>query len=516
MNTNRNTNNKQIAKNAIALYFRMIVTMLIGLYTSRVILNALGVVDYGIYNVVGGFVSLFALVSGSIQGAIGRFITYELGRGNYDKLKRVFATSMLVMLGLSMIIILLTETIGLWYLYNKMVIPEQRMDAALWCFQCSVFTFVLSMINGPYSSAIIAHERMDIYAYLAILDAILKLVICFLVVHSPIDRLVFYALLLGAWSVVNQVIYVVFCKRNFSECSFAFILDWPLFKEIFSFAGWSFVGGSAVVIRTQGASLLLNWAGGPVVNAANGIANTVTGVVSSFVNNSSQAFSPQITKRYASGEYESLMSLLIYGSKFSFFLMWIIALPLMLNANYVLYLWLGQVPNHTVGFIRWTLVFLLSEAISRPLVFAKNANGNIKMYQIVVGGILLLMLPLSYLAIKLGLPVESVAACNALTAIIANIVRMYMMRGDFPGWSSLVYLKRVFLNAFLVAAISSLLPFLVYRIIPYGLINLLVTTMISILSVAFTVLFIGCNNEERTILLSKGRQILVSLHIMKK
>lgn len=510
------SNNKRIAKNTLILYFRMGITLIVSLYTSRVILAALGVEDYGIYNVVGGFVSLFSLVSGSIQASVGRFLTFELGRGDMEKLKKIFSMSLFVMLGLSVIIVLLTETIGLWYLHNKMVIPSDRMYAANWCFQTSVIAFVLSMLNTPYSSAIVAHERMGMYAYLSILDVLVKLVVCLAVVHSPIDKLISYSVLLALWSLIKQVIYIYFCKRYFAECSVQYILDKGLFKEIFSFAGWNFIGGTAVVLRTQGASLLLNWFGGPIVNAANGIANSVSGIVSNFVSSFTQAFSPQITKRYAAGEYEDLMTLLIYGSKFSFYLMWIIALPLMLNSHYVLHIWLGQVPEHTVGFIRWTMVFLLSESISNPLVVAKNANGNIKIYQIIIGGILLLMLPLSYIAIKLGLPVESVAACNAITAIIASFVRMYLLRGNFPCWSSLLYFKKVFLNVLAVSLVSAILPCVVYKVLPYGIMNLLLTTVVSIICVAMSVLYIGCNTRERSFFFKKLQQIIDSITGMLK
>ena len=297
------SNNKQIAKNALALYFRMFFTMLVGLYTSRVILQALGVEDYGIYNVVGGFVSMFSLISGSVASSVSRFFTFELGRKDLDKLKRVFSTSIFVLIGLAIIVFIATETFGIWYLNNKMVIPESRMTAAMWCFQISLVTFVVNLINQPYSAAIIAHERMDIYAYLAISDSVMKLIICYAVLHSPIDRLIFYAILLCGVGLINQAIYVIFCKRKFQECTFHLMFDHSLFKEMFGFAGWNFIGSSAAILTSQGSNLLLNWAGGPVVNAAYGIANTVSSIVSTFVSNFTQAFTPQITKRYAAQEY---------------------------------------------------------------------------------------------------------------------------------------------------------------------------------------------------------------------
>ena len=513
MSTDTTSNNKQIAKNAVALYFRMFITMLVGLYTSRVILQALGVEDYGIYNVVGGFVSMFSLISGSMQGSVSRFLTFELGTGDAKKLKKVFSTSFYVMVGLAVIIIIATETIGLWYVNNKMVIPQERLYAANWCFQLSIASFVLSLLSTPYSSSIISHEKMDIYAYISILDVVLKLLICYAVVVSPIDRLIFYAILLFLVQCIDQAIYWTYCKRKFEECKLHALFEKQLFKQMFGFAGWNFIGSSAAVLRTQGANLLLNAWGGPFVNAANGIANTICGVVMSFVSNFTQAFNPQITKRYAAKEYDSLMQLLIYGSKYSFYLMFIIALPIILNAEFVLKIWLGVVPEHTVLFARWIFVFLLAESISRPIITAKNATGEIRNYQIVVGGVLLLMLPLSYLGLRLGMPVEVVPFCNALTAILAVFVRMIMLRGDFPSWSSRVYFKKVVFNAVAVAAISTVLPLFCFIKLEQGWVNLIVTTLVSVLSCLLTMFYIGCNSSERNTLLLKAKLLVKTIKI---
>lgn len=502
------SNNKQIAKNAAALYFRMIITMLVGLYTSRIILQALGVEDFGIYNVVGGFVSMFSLISGSLQGAVSRFLTYELGTRNHDKLKKVFSTSMFVMIGLSIIIVIATETFGLWYLYNKMVIPTDRFEAAFWCFQISVVAFVLQLVSTPYSSSIISHEKMGVYAYMSILDAVLKLVICYAVMVSPIDRLIFYAILLLLVNVIDQAIYWIYCKRAFAECTLQAIFEKDLFKQMFGFAGWSFIGSSAAVLRSQGANLILNWAGGPVLNAANGIANTICSVVNGFVSNFTQAFNPQITKRYAASEYKSLMQLIIYGSKFSYYLLYLLALPVMLNAHFIFEIWLGVVPEHTVLFTRWIFVFLLAEAVSRPIITAKNATGEIRNYQLVVGGILLLMLPLSYVGLELGLPVEVVPISNAITAFLAIFARMYMLRGDFPEWSSLRYFKDVIVNVLIYSLVASIIPLICYNVIETGWCNLITTTCLSVISCILSVLYVGCNASERDIIMIKTRQII--------
>lgn len=497
------SSNKQIAKNALALYLRMFLTMLVGLYTSRVILQALGVEDYGIYNVVGGFVSMFSLISGSLASSVSRFLTFELGRGDMEKLKRVFNTSIFVLMGLAVIVLIATETFGIWYLNNKMVIPEARMTAAMWCFQLSLVTFVVNLINQPYTAAIIAHERMDIYAYLAISDSILKLLICFAVLHSPIDRLIFYAILLCCVSLINQTIYVIFCKRKFEECTFHLIFDRSLFKDMFGFAGWNFIGSSAAILTSQGSNLLLNWAGGPVVNAAYGIANTVSSLVSQFVGNFTQAFTPQITKRYAAKEYDSLMQLLIYGSKYSYFLMFLMALPIMLTAEFLLELWLGQVPEHAVWFVRFIILGNLFDAISRPVVNAKNATGRIRNYQIVVGGILMLVLPLSYVCIKIGLPVESVTATAAVISFVAVLARMYMLRGDFPSWSSSIFLRSVVIRVLVVSVIAAILPLAAHVMIPAGWTNFIVTGALSLLSAIICILYLGCDKPERELIISK-------------
>ncbi len=495
--------NKRIAKNALALYLRSFVTLLIGLYTSRVILQALGVEDYGIYNVVGGFVSLFSLISVSISGSVGRYLTYELGRGDINKLKLVFSTSIFVLIGLSLLVVIATETIGLWYLYNKMVIPPNRMNAAFWVFQLSVFTFVLSLINAPYTASVISHERMHIFAYLSIFDASCKLSICYLVMFSPIDRLVYYAILFSLVGVFDQCFYVWYCKRNFAETRFQMFFDKTLFKGMFNFAGWNFIGSSAAVMRNQGASLLLNAFGGPVVNAANGIATTITGVVSGFVNNFTQAFSPQITKRYAAGEYESLMTLLIYGSKYSYYLLFLLSFPVMLNAHYIFKIWLGIVPEYTVPFCRWIFIFLLAESVSRPIITAKNATGRIRNYQIVVGGVLLLMLPISYVCLKLGASVVVVAISNAATATLAIFARMYMLRGDFPCWSSRIYFNKVLLNVLCVSITASVFPILLYINMQEGWIRLLSTSFLAFLCTIVSILYIGCMKTERELIFSK-------------
>lgn len=507
--TNHNTTNNNIAKNALLLYVRMFITMLVGLYTSRVILQVLGVEDYGIYNVVGGFVTMFSLISSSLSGAISRFLTYELGIGNLGRLKSVFSSSILVQLILAIIIIVLAETVGLWFLNNMMVIPKASLSAAFWVFQFSLVTFTLNLISVPYNAAIVAHERMDIYAYISIFEVVCKLLICYVIVMSPIDKLVFYSILLCMVGVSVQSIYMIFCKRTFFECVFHIEYNKQILKQMFGFASWNFIGSSASILRTQGASILLNLFGGPVVNAANGISTTICGVVSNFVGNFTTAFSPQITKKYAAKEYESLIVLIIYSSKISFYLMFLITLPVMLNTEFILQKWLGIVPNHTVLFVQLTLIYLLSDSISRPLIIAKNATGQIRNYQLVVGGILLLMLPLSYIALNIGAPVEVVMISNILTSFTAYGARMYMLRGDFPNWSSRFFFFNVFCKVVIVGMVSSVIPVMVSYLIENSWLRLTSTTLISIISIGFTAYYIGCTKRERKIVNDKFKIIKI-------
>ena len=501
------SSNKPIASNAIMLYIRMFITMIVGLYTSRIILNVLGVEDYGIYNVVGGFVAMFSLISSSLSGAISRFLTYEIGNGNIEKLKSVFSTSLLVQIIFSIFIILLAETFGLWYLSNKIVMPDERFMAAYWVFQFSLISFTLNLLIVPYNAAIVAHEEMGIYAYISIYEATCKLLICYLISLSFIDKLVTYAILLCGVTVSVQCINMIYCSMHFDECKLKITFNGSILKEMFGFAGWNFIGSSASILRTQGVSLLFNAFGGPIVNAANGISTTICGVVTNFVGNFTTAFSPQITKRYAAKAYQSMLRLIHFSAKFSFFLIFIIAFPVILNLPFIMQIWLGSYPDHTIFFVRLTLVYLLIDSVSRPLIVAKNATGNIRNYQIVVGGLLLMQLPIAYASLKFGAPVESVMVANIFTALAALLARMYMLNGNFPGWSSKRFLLDVFCRLIVTAFFASLFPYLVSRVLGQGWKALFLTTSLSILCTAIVVYMIGLTKEEKVFVMQKILQV---------
>lgn len=313
-------NNKRIAKNTLLLYFRMLFMMVVSLYTSRVVLNALGVEDFGIYNVVGGVVAMFSMLSGSLSAAITRFITYELGTGNQENLKKIFSSAVTIQLWLAILIIFLAEAVGVWFLNVKMNIPEIRMTAANWVFQFSVLTFAVNLISVPYNASIIAHERMSAFAYISILEAIGKLAIAFLVVVSSIDRLVFYAILMCVVALIVRLAYGFYCKRHFDECTYHFIFDKDLLKRMFGFAGWNFIGAASSILRDQGGNIIINLFAGPTVNAARGIAFQVNNAIHGFVSNFMTALNPQITKSYASGNSDYMMILICQGARLSFYM----------------------------------------------------------------------------------------------------------------------------------------------------------------------------------------------------
>ena len=483
------------------LYFRMIITMIVGLFTSRILLQALGVVDYGIYNVVGGFVAMFTMISGSLTSAISRFITFELGKEDIEKLKRVFSTSVIVQAGLSVLVLLVAETFGLWFLYNKMVIPDERVDAAFWVFQLSVLSFIINLLSTPYNSCIISHERMDAFAYISIYEVVCKLIICYAVIHSPIDKLVFYAILLFCVGISVRFVYTWYCKKHFEECTYHFNFDKKLLRDMFGFAGWNFIGSAGWVLRAEGGTVLFNLFGGPAANAANGIACALSGAVTGFVTNFTTAFNPQITKDYAARRYLELNRLLIYGSKISFFMMFFMGLPVMLNTHFILHLWLGDVPEYSTELVQLIILYSLSETISVPLVTAKQATGNIRNYQLVVGSIQLLSLPLAYVVLKSGAPIKSIYITYLITSIGCLITRMFMLRGDIPFLSVRLFTTKVILNVWLVAAISSIVPYIIRMQFEEGWGCLIISGIVSAISCIVIIYYIGLNKRERTITL---------------
>lgn len=489
-------NNKRIAKNTLMLYIRMLLIMAVNLYTSRVVLNALGVEDFGIYNVVGGVVAMFSVLSGSLSASITRFITYELGKGNEESLKKIFSSSVTIQIGLAFLIIILAEAVGVWFLNDKMNIPDSRIVAANWVFQLSVLTFVINLISVPYNASIIAHERMSAFAYISILEALGKLAIAFFITISPIDRLVFYAILMCLVALCIRFVYGIYCKRHFEECTYHFIFDTELLKQMFGFAGWNFIGASSAVLRDQGGNVVINLFCGPAVNAARGIAFQVGNAVNGFVSNFMTALNPQITKSYAAGERDYMMTLIHQGARLSFYILLLISLPVLVNTSYILAFWLKTVPDHTELFVQLVLVFAMGESISNPLITAMLATGNIRNYQLIVGGLQMMNLPVSYILLRTGSFPEAVIIVAIIISQCCLAARLFMLRGMI-GLSVKGYLKKVYINVLTVTVLSAIVPFLIASRLEDTFVNFVLLCCLSVACTGLTVYYVGCNKTER-------------------
>ena len=495
-------NNKRIAKNTLLLYVRTLFIMAITLYTSRVILNALGVGDYGIYNVVGGVVAMFSLLSGSLSNAISRFITFELGRGDIKRLGLIFSTSVNIQLGLSLLIMILGAVVGGWFLNTQMNIPEGRMTAANWVLYCSLLMFCINLVSIPYNACIIAHERMAAFAYVSILEASLKLLICYLIVVSPFDKLISYAILLVIVALIIRLVYGVYCNRHFEECHYRFVYDRSLLKHMGSFAGWQFLSNGCWLFNTQGVNILINMFFGVTLNAARGVATQVDGAIQQFVNNFMTAVNPQITKDYAAGRIKEMFTLVCRGAKFSYFLLMLFAIPVMLETEYVLTLWLKTVPDHTVVFLRLTIIGSMLNMLGGTGLTACMATGNIKRYSIWISSVGVLVFPLTWVAFECGLPAESTYIVFIMVYIGVNIVRLYIMKGllHFP---PALFVRMVVIPMFIVTPIAFILPFVVVNSFSPSFWRLCLTVVVSLISSLITIFLIGLTDSERKVVTKK-------------
>lgn len=423
-------NNRQIAKNTILLYGRSLFLLVLSLYTSRVVLQVLGVEDYGIYNVVGGVVAMFAILGSTMTSASQRFITYALGKGDSERLKKVFSTCVSLHIILGVIVLVLLEAVGVWFINYKLNIPSERQDIAQWVFQFSAFTFFVNIIAVPYNSAIIAHEKLDAFAYITILEGVLKLVVVLSLKAVPLDKLLYYAIFQFIVALIIRSIYTIYSSKNFEETKkVKYKIDKSLFKEMFAFSGWNLIGSGALVLRNQGIDILLNLFFGVAVNAAKGIANQVQGAIQILVGNFTTSITPQLTKSVAQKDEARTNSLIFHGSRLSFFLMMLFAVPLLICTNELLEIWLVNVPEFTTGMVRLIVVYLLSDTLSRFLINGLLAYGDIRNFQLIIGGIKLLALPIAYIIFIFG--------GGPLTGLWVNIVLDFVCL-----WGRLIFTRR--------------------------------------------------------------------------
>ena len=501
-------NNKRIAKNTVMLYFRMILLLLVSLYTSRVILNTLGVVDYGINNVVAGVITMLGFITSSLGAATSRFITFNLGKGDVVKLKRTWGNIVTMYLLLAVIILIAGETLGLWFVKTQLVIPAERMNAALWVYQFSIFSTMLGVISAPYNSVLIAHERMSAFAYISIADAVLKLVIVYLLQVIPYDKLIVYASLFFIIQCFDRIVYGVYCARHFDEVHAPLRCDGKVFREMLSYAGWTMNGSLAVIGYTQGLNVLLNLFFGPAVNAARGVAVQVQNICYQFSTNFLLATKPQIIKSYARGDLEYMHKLVLEASKFAFFILFFIFLPISLEAGQVLHWWLGIVPEHTENFLRLILCTSMLRCLATPIVDSVHATGRLKKFQIVEGTMLLTVVPIAYVMLKFfSVPPEAVFIVHIIVKICTQYARLKIVL-PMISMRLMTYFRQVVVPIVLVVVISPIVPVIVYLRMEPSVLSFLTVCAVSVISLTATIYTLGMTTQERTFALDKARSVI--------
>lgn len=484
------------------LYVRMMVLILVNLFVARVILDALGEVDYGIYNVVGGVVAMFSVISNSLSTAISRFLTFELGCGDMDKLKRLFSTSISILILMALLVGIIVEIVGVWFLNSKMNIPTDRLVAANWVLHFSVLSFIVTMMSGPYNAIIISHERMSVFAYISILDAVLRLGVAYLIYTAVFDQLILYAFLLMLVTFIIRVVYGVYCKQNFEEATYHFIFDRKLFKEVASFASWNMFGQVAYMLNTQGVNILINIFFGVVLNATRGIAVQVDNVLNQFVNNFTVALNPQITKSYAVGNLEYCYQLICSGTKYCYYIMYFFTVPLVLEADTVLRIWLKEVPEYTTLFLRLVMFSSLVSLMGIPMLTGIQATGKIRRYQINVTIIGCLVFPFSWIAYKLGAPAYVTYIIFIVIYFLLNFIRLFTLKYlmNFP---VTMFFKKVGIQLVFVSSLAFVAPALVCYYMEPSFWRFVLVTIVSLLWTSITIYLVGLEKQERVFVTNK-------------
>ena len=497
-----NSDSKRVAKNSLLLYMRMFVLMGIGLFTSRVILNALGVEDYGIYNVVGGIVVLLSFLNNAMAGATQRYINVALGKRDQQQLNTIISNSVILHYIIGFVCVLIAESLGLLYLNEVMVIPEGRENAAFWVYQISVLTFFLGIITTPYNAAIIAHEKMSAFAWITIIDVVMKLIIVCSLLYVTTDKLILYAILLCINTNITRVIYIQYCKRHFEECRIkSWKIDKPLMKSMMSFSSWTIFGNLGYLAHTQGIALIINFFFGVTVNAAQGIANQVNGYVKQFVTNFLMAFNPQVVKTYAAGEMEEMQKLVIRGCKISLMMVGALVIPLIIEMPMILHLWLGIVPDYAVIFVRLVLLLTLLDSYSSLMATAKGATGDIKVYQIVLTTIGLFHLPLTWICFQLGWEPYWAQIVYIIIIVILSVVRTSFVCKAVHLSQQTFYKQAVFRGLFTIMA-SAILPLIFHYSINNDFARLISVCVSSVCCSVLGILFLGFLKNERNQVLS--------------
>ena len=503
-----NSSNKRIVKNTMFLYVRMMVVMIVALFTSRIILNTLGATDYGIYNVVGGIVTIVAFLNSALGGSTSRYLTFALGEGILEKQKITFGAALNLHICIALLVLIVGETIGLWFFYEKMIIPEDRVSAALWVYQFSIVTTMISFTQVPYNASLIAHEKMSIYAYVGLYEAFSRLAIAYLITISPIDNLVFYGSLLLLNTIVVQMFYRWYAVKNFSECRFSLVKDKALYKQLLSYGGWDLFGNLAVVCQGQGVNLLLNVFFGPVVNAARAIAFQIQGAVLQFVSNFMTAVRPQVIKNYAEGNVERMYSLTFYTAKFSYMLMLALVVPICCEIKFILHLWLGDaVPENTALFAVLVLVTYTWRTFHIAALMPFHAIGNIKTGNVTIGSLMIASLPIGYVLFKIGLPAYSVFLVIFAIEIV-GMFAIYWLIHNYEYFPYLDIFRKILMPSTAVTLLTVALPLFIIHFMEEGWLRLILVCVSSETTLGLSAFYIGLNKSERSRIISLAKSKL--------
>lgn len=506
------TSNKRIARNSILLNIRMVFVLVLTLYTTRAVLSLLGVEDYGIYNVVCGFVSMFVFLNTAMSNGIQRFYNFELGKNGIEGAKRVYSASLIIQFVLAIIIILFAETFGLWYLHNKMVIPEERVVAADWIYQFSVLGFIFVIFQAPYAAAVMAHEKMDYFALISVLDAVLKLAIVFLIPLFTCDTLVIYGLLMTSICGLDFFLYWIYCKRKFEEITFIKRQPIGLYKSMLSFSGWNIFGALSSVMKEQGINMVINLFFGPVVNAARGVASQVNSGLMTFVQNVAIPVRPQVIQSYAAGDVERSMRLTFSVSKLSSCMLLLVALPVVLEIDFILKIWLGaNIPEHTATFVFIIVLTCIISNLNYAISGVVHASGKMALYQIAGGLAGILSVPAAYIVLKMGGSPESAIWVSFWAMVIGQINALLILK-SIVDYSIKDYIKNVIFPFSLVTIIAFIFSYIPLSLIEEGLLRLIVVTIVSFLSICITTYYVALDSGEKELI----SQLLKSFNKRRK
>ena len=495
--SDNSANNKRIAKNTLVLYGRMLLTVGISFYTTRLVLANLGVSDYGIYNVMGGFVSMFYMVTSTLTQAVGRFLTFDLGTGDVKKLQQTFSTSIIILLGLALGVVVLGETIGLWFINNKLNIDPSRMFAANWIYQFSLLSFVLEMISVPYSASVISHEKMGTFAFVTIAKVLLNFCVALLLTVVNTDKLILYGILMFAISLSIQLMYYIYCTRNFPECRLIFSVKKYQLKEIFGFAGWNFLTSCASMLSSQGVNILMNMYFGVGVNAAHGVASQMKGTTKAFAKNFGTAISPQITKSYARGDKDYTRFLVCEGAKFGYLLFLLTALPILLESDFILSIWLKEVPPYAVAFVRLSLLYALVDQLVGTFETLNYATGKIRNYQILISSTQLIILLASFVALKMGSsPVLVYSLTNIGYALI--VIPQIILNRKYCSITLSYWAKNVLHKVFSITCVAIFPCLYVQMQLNASWARLLFITTLSTVLIGSSTYLLALNKSQRT------------------